>query len=319
MNITPQQLHIPVLLESVLTLLTPKTGERYLDLTAGYGGHARAVIALMGDGKTDDAKLASGAKFATLVDRDEFAIGHLSDLAKNGAQILHKDFLSAAKQLAEKGETFDMILLDLGVSSVQLDFGDRGFSFAKEAPLDMRMDRSQNLTAAEIVNHYSEKNLVKILTEYGEESPRMSAKIAREIIWRRKKQKFTTTNDLSELVRKTVAKADHGKFHKIHPATKTFQAIRIAVNDELGQLEKTLEILPNLLNDGGRLAAISFHSLEDRIVKNFFRENNAAIDFENQLNILTKKPVKGSEFDNNPRARSAKLRVAVKINKNRKE
>ncbi len=308
MNITtPQQLHIPVLLDDVLEYLAPKANESYLDLTAGYGGHAQAVLA-----RVDSDKLA------TLIDRDEFAIEHLKQDFPN-AQIIHSDFESAVKNLLVEEKAFDMILLDLGVSSVQLDFAERGFSFTHAGPLDMRMDQAQTLTAAEIVNHYPEKSLIKIFEGYGEISPRESAKIARDIVLRRKRNKFATTDDLAEVVRIAVGKADHGKFHKIHPATKAFQALRIATNDELGQLERTLPSLPKLLRPGGRVVIISFHSLEDRIVKNFLRDNDFATDFENELHILTKHPISGAEDDNNPRARSAKLRAAAKINKNRKE
>jgi 16S rRNA (cytosine1402-N4)-methyltransferase len=342
MKITPQQLHIPVLLDAVLDLLRPKAGESYLDLTAGYGGHARAVIAHVGAEKRVAAKNLSSRDSRSvvqpenpedspritlsseespekatvvLVDRDDFAIEHLGDLQEQGARLIKADFLVAAKELADEGAQFDMILLDLGVSSPQLDFAERGFSFAKDGPLDMRMDRSGSLTAAEIVNRWSRKDLEKIFREYGEESPRLAAKIAWAIALRRKKEKFRTTSDLAEVVRRAVGAADKGKFHKVHPATKAFQAIRIAVNDELGQLEKTLPILPQLLNDGGRLAIISFHSLEDRIVKNFLKEQSEN-GLEAELKILTKHPISGAENDDNPRARSAKLRAAVKVTAN---
>jgi 16S rRNA (cytosine1402-N4)-methyltransferase len=304
MNQTPQQLHIPVLLDAVLDLLRPRAGENYLDLTAGYGGHARAVIVRIGD-----------AKLATLVDRDEFALTQLKDLERDGARLIHGDFYATAEKLTESSEQFDMILLDLGVSSPQLDMAERGFSFAKEAPLDMRMDRSQNLTAAEILNHWPEKRLNKIFVQYGEITPRLAAKFAREIVWRRKKQPWLTTTELAELVRIETGRADGGKYHKVHPATKVFQALRIAVNDELGQLERTLSLLPILMKPGGRLAIISFHSLEDRIVKNFLK-NEAENGWTSELHILTRHPIKGETDDeNNPRARSAKLRAAAKINK----
>ena len=304
MKNTPQQLHIPVLLSSVLDLLSPKQGETYLDLTAGYGGHARQVIARIG-----------GANLATLVDRDNFAIEHLADLKEQGARLIHADFLAAAKELVEADKQFDMILLDLGVSSPQFDMAERGFSFAKDAPLDMRMDRLQSLTAAEIVNRWPEKELNKIFVQYGEESPKLAAKFAREIVWQRKKKPLRTTTELAELIRIETGRADGGKFHKIHPATKAFQGLRIAVNDELGQLEATLPFLPRLLCPGGRLAVISFHSLEDRIVKSFLK-NEAGGGLESEIHILTKHPIKGESDDvNNPRARSAKLRAAAKINK----
>jgi 16S rRNA (cytosine1402-N4)-methyltransferase len=304
MKNTPQQLHIPVLLDAVLDLLNPKSGERYLDLTAGYGGHGKVVIARIGK-----------ASLATLVDRDNFAIEQLKDLGRDGARLIHSDFLAAAEKLVKSGEQFDMILLDLGVSSPQFDMAERGFSFAKDAPLDMRMDRNQSLTAAEIVNRWPEKQLNKIFVQYGEETPRLAAKFAREIVWQRKKKPFTTTTELAELVRIETGRADGGKYHKTHPATKVFQALRIVVNDELGQLERTLPLLPQLLNPGGRLAVISFHSLEDRLVKNFLK-SEAENGLMSELHILTRRPIKGETLDeNNPRARSAKLRAAAKINK----
>lgn len=294
---TPQQLHIPVLLDAVLDLLKPKQGENYLDLTAGYGGHAREVIARIGAGN-----------LATLVDRDEFAISNLRDLEQAGARVIHSDFLTAAENLKAENAKFDMILLDLGVSSPQLDRESRGFSFRMNGDLDMRMDQSQDLTAAQIVNHWPEKTLTKIIHEYGEESPKTAAKIAHQIVITRKKNPFMTTTQLAELV-----KSVKGGWGKIHPATQTFQAIRIAVNDELGQLERVLPTLLDLLNLGGRLAIISFHSLEDRIVKNFMKDQDDS-GLEAELKILTKHPVAGDINDvNNPRARSAKLRAAVKI------
>jgi len=298
MKNTPQQLHIPVLLDAVLNLLKPKTGERYLDLTAGYGGHAQAVIARIGDGR-----------LATLVDRDDFAIANLKNLESDGARLMHSDFYRAAEDIAASGEQFDMILLDLGVSSPQLDMAERGFSFSHNGSLDMRMDRSQDLTAAEIVNRYSEKDLANLIQRYGEESPKMASKIASNIVRSRAKKLFKTTNELADLIAKISPRRS-----KIHPATRTFQALRIETNDELGQLEKTLPLLPRLLKSNGRLAIISFHSLEDRLVKNFFREQQTA-GYEAELAVLTKHPIPGTDDVHNPRARSAKLRAAAKINK----
>lgn len=293
---TPQQLHIPVLLDSVLSLLAPQAGESYLDLTAGYGGHARAVISRIG-----------AANLSTLVDRDEFALNHLCDLGRQGAHILQKDFYSAARDLVNDGEKYDMILLDLGVSSPQLDRAERGFSFMKDGPLDMRMDQSEDLNAEAIVNNASEKELARIIATYGEESPNRSAKIARAI---RLNRPFRTTTGLAEVIKKTLPGGS-----KIHPATRTFQALRIAVNDELGQLERTLLLIPGLLRPGGRVAVISFHSLEDRIVKQFFNEQSRA-GYEAELTVLTRHPIAGKTYDvSNPRARSAKLRAAVKINR----
>lgn len=297
---TPQQLHIPVLLDDVLALLNPSEGEHYLDLTAGYGGHARRVIDRIG-----------GAKYATLCDRDDYAIDHLTDLKEQGATLIHSDYLSAARRLRDENQTFDMILLDLGVSSPQLDQGDRGFSFTHDGPLDMRMDRDQPLTAAEIVNRYSEKEVIRIFIEYGEIPSRTAEKLARAIVIRRKRQPFTTTGDLAEVIRLKVGELDHGKYHKVHPATRAFQALRIAVNDELGQLRQVLPLLSELLNHGGRLAIITFHSLEDRIVKDFFRDQSDGLDAT--YTMLTKKPIAGDLNDvYNPRARSAKLRAVCK-------
>ena len=295
-NQTPQQLHIPVLLDSVVKLLAPKKGEKYLDLTAGYGGHAQEIISRIGD-----------EKLATLVDRDLFAIRKLREKFPK-AEIVHSDFSEFAKKT---GETYDMILLDLGVSSVQLDQGERGFSFREDAKLDMRMDREQKLTAFDVVNKYSEKNLADVFMKYGEEKQGVSRKIARELVISRKFGPTKTTSELAEKIVKITGKMDGGKWHKTHPATKIFQAIRIEVNDELGQLREVLEQISQILNPGGRVAIISFHSLEDRIVKKYFRENDSEKNMEKNLIILTKKPIDGSvEDDNNPRARSAKLRAA---------
>ena len=288
----PQQLHLPVLLDATLKLLAPKQGETYLDLTAGYGGHAREVMGRIG-----------AASNATLVDRDDFAIQHLQDLAAQGARIMHSDYASAVRVLADKGEQYDLILIDLGVSSPQLDNQDRGFSFARSGPLDMRMDRSQAETAADLVNGASEERLASIIRDYGEE-PKARA-IAREIIAARP---LHTTEKLAEVVKH----AYRGHWTRVHPATRTFQAIRIALNDELGQVERTLPLLPRLLKPGGRVAIISFHSLEDRLVKNFFKEQ-ASAGYEAELDLLTKHPISGATEDvHNPRARSAKLRAAVK-------
>ncbi len=288
----PQQLHKPVLLEATLRVLAPKQGETYLDLTAGYGGHAREVIGIIG-----------AASNATLVDRDDFAIQHLQDLAQQGARIIRNDFASAVKILADRGEQFDTILIDLGVSSPQLDNQDRGFSIIRPGPLDMRMDREQQETAADLINTAPEAKLASIIREYGEE-PKARA-IAREIMQARP---LHTTSELAEVVKK----AYRGTWTKVHPATRTFQAIRIALNDELGQIERTLPLLPRLLKPGGRVAIISFHSLEDRLVKRFFKEQ-AEAGYEAELTLLTKHPISGATEDvHNPRARSAKLRAAVK-------
>lgn len=290
---TPQQLHQPVLLERTLDLLAPKKGESYLDLTAGYGGHARAVIGAIGD-----------AHLATLVDRDDFAIQNLEALQEAGARVLKKDYATAAAELKRAGETFDMILIDLGVSSPQLDIAERGFSFMHDGPLDMRMDQQSGVTAADICNKASEDELVRFLRDYGEEPK--AHKIARAIMHNRP---LTTTTQLADVILNDVF---NGRRGKTHPATRTFQALRIAVNQELQQLAETLELLPDLLKPGGRVAIISFHSLEDRMVKRFLKQEHSA-GYEARLQILTKQAISGATEDvHNPRSRSAKLRAAVK-------
>ncbi len=239
-----------------------------------------------------------------MVDRDENAIKSLASLEQSGARILHKDFASAVQSLSEAGEQFAMILLDLGVSSPHLDNAERGFSFQTTAKLDMRMDRRQLKTAETILNTYSEAELTRVLKEYGEE-PR-AKQIAKAIIDARP---FETTTELAALVEKI-----YGCRGKKHPATRTFQALRIEVNDELTQLASTLQYLPDLLSINGRLAIISFHSLEDRIVKRFLADQIAK-GYEATLQFITKKPIHGAHDDVlNPRSRSAKLRAAVKIN-----
>ena len=289
-----EKLHQPVLLSEVLATLKPQPGERYLDLTAGYGGHAREIL-----------DVTQQYKDSYLVDRDEFAIKELKSKFPTEVTITHKDFYNAVLQLLECGKTFDLILADFGVSSPQLDMEDRGFSFKHEGPLDMRMDRRENKTASDVVNKYSERELADIFTKYGEEKPGRAKMLAREIVHHRP---FKTTKELADLILK------RSKYSKTHPATKIFQAIRIEVNRELEQIEKTLPLLPKLLNKNGRLGIITFHSLEDRLVKEFFKEESAHGE-ESELEILTKKPITAGnvELVINPRARSAKLRVAKRI------
>lgn len=286
--------HVPVLLESALELLDPQEGESYLDLTAGYGGHASEFL-----------KRTGNFKESVLVDRDDYAIEHLSSFKDQGARLLHTDFVSAARQLAEEGTQFDIILVDLGVSSPQLDQAGRGFSFTNSGPLDMRMDRRSGETAADLINTASARELTEIIRKYGEEPTGVAKRIADLIVQNRP---FASTEELANLI-----KDNHrGKWQKIHPATRTFQSLRIAVNDELGQIEQMLPYLPKLLNKGGRVGVISFHSLEDRLVKRFFK-NEFESGFEAQLEPVNKKPSLGATEDvHNPRARSAKLRAAVK-------
>ena len=292
-NIGMKKLHIPVLKSQVLAFLAPKPGESYLDLTAGYGGHAETIL-----------DVTRNYKNSCLVDRDEFAVSYLKDKFGSDIEIKSQDFYRSVLQLLECGKTFDMILADFGVSSPQLDFADRGFSFKADGPLDMRMDRRENLTASDIVNKWSERALADIFQKYGEEKPGRAKMLASEIVHHRP---ITSTKELADLI------AKKSKWSHVHPATKVFQAIRIAVNGELDQIEKTLPLLPKLLNKDGRLAIITFHSLEDRLVKDFFKEA-ASHGEESTLEIVTKKPIvaEPDELVINPRARSSKLRVAVR-------
>lgn len=289
------EIHIPVLLNDVIRYLQPKKGETYLDLTAGYGGHADKIL-----------EVTQNYNGAVLNDRDSNAIDYLKAKYQEVKPVfMHSDFYSSALRLVECKQTFDIILADFGVSSPQLDRIERGFSFTKEARLDMRMNQAQELDAWTIVNRWSERKLCDIFERYGEEKPGRAKMLAREIVFNRP---IETTTQLAELIK---AKSPYSH---VHPATRVFQAIRIAVNDELSEIENVLPLLPKLLNKGGRLGIISFHSLEDRLVKNFFKEDSE-LGLESELRILTKKPIVAGETElvNNPRARSAKLRVAEKI------
>ncbi len=303
-HIPPQQLHpspqgdektihVPVLLEDSLTLLAPKQDETYLDLTAGYGGHARHILDVIGADK------------ATLVDRDQQSIDHLKQFKDQGARLEKSDFATYAELAAALNEQYDMVLVDLGVSSPQLDLAERGFSIQRDGPLDMRMDASASVTAAEIVNRSSEKDLTRIIETYGEERRSQAQKIAHAI---RLNRPLHTTSALASVVLST----HRGPRQKVHPATRTFQAIRIAVNKELEQIERLLVVLPQLVRPGGRVVIISFHSLEDKLVKNYLTEQ-ARAGYEAEFKLLTKKPIRGAINDaHNPRARSAILRAAVK-------
>lgn len=289
-----EELHQPVLLSEVLEVLQPKPGESYLDLTAGYAGHASRIL-----------DVTQNYKDTVLVDRDENAIKVLQEkFANSPVRLRHQDFYSAVLQEIECGNCFDMILMDFGVSSPQLDRAERGFSFAKDGPLDMRMDQEQDLDASVIVNKWRESEIVDILERYGEEKPGFAKLIARTIVHGRP---WTSTKQLGE----TLAK--FGRGGRVHPATRTFQAIRIAVNDELGEIERTLPLIPKVLNPGGRVAMITFHSLEDRLVKDFLKDESS-LGEESPLEVLTKKPITAEteELFINPRARSAKLRAAKK-------
>ena len=290
-----EELHKPVLLSEVLEVLQPRRGESYLDLTAGYAGHASKIL-----------DVTQNYKAAVLVDRDANAIKVLEGkYLSSPMRIVQSDFYNAVLQEIECGNAFDMILMDFGVSSPQLDNAERGFSFAKDGPLDMRMDQSQELSAARIVNKWSERDLIEILEKYGEEKPGFAKLIARTIVHGRP---WNSTKELGESL------AKYGRGGRVHPATRTFQAIRIAVNDELGEIERTLPLIPKILNPGGRVAMITFHSLEDRLVKEYLKEATSHGE-ESELEVLTKKPIvaENLELVINPRARSAKLRAAKKL------
>jgi len=286
--------HIPVLSRELIAGLVVKAGGHYLDATVGGGGHSRLILPA-----APDVKL-------TALDRDATAIAAAqTQLAEFGDRV--RFVRSNFATYVPKDVAFDGIIADLGVSSYQFDTAARGFSFRHDAPLDMRMDDRQSLTAAEAINTWDEKKLADLFFHYGEE--RYSRRIARRIV---EKRPFHTTTELAGAIVSAVPSSyRHGKSRSparqksIHPATRVFQALRIAVNDELTSLENFLQVAPSWLKPGGRIVVISFHSLEDRIVKNAFRASEL-------LQIITKKPLvpQTDELAQNPRSRSAKLRIA---------
>lgn len=284
----PDFKHVPVLSQEVIAGLQLRSGGQYLDTTVGGGGHSALILQ------------ADPTIRLTALDQDAMALQAARQrLAEFGNRVSlhHCNFAD----YDPGDQRFDGILADLGVSSAQFDWGDRGFSFRQAAPLDMRMNQQQPLTAAEIVNTWDETELANLIYTYGEE--RLSRRIAHRIVESRPLQ---TTSQLAELIFHTVPRSY--RYGRIHPATRTFQALRIAVNRELEVLEKLLQQAPHWLNPGGRLAIISFHSLEDRIVKHTLKESN-------DLKVITKKPIVPTEdeLSNNTRSRSAKLRIAERI------
>ena len=287
-------IHLPVMLREVVMLLKPVLGGVYVDATVGLGGHAEEILKHIGNGRLLG------------IDRDEEALDMaMKRIPDNRLTLKKGKFSDISRLAAEAGiSKADGILLDLGTSMFHLKTAERGFSFLSGEPLDMRMDREQEITAAYIVNKYPEKEIIRILWEYGEE--KLSRKIARAVIDYRAEKKIDTCAELSDIVYR--AYRQRGKHH---PATKTFQALRIAVNDELNELRKGLNEAAGILKSGGRLCVISYHSLEDRIVKNFIRDGHK----QGGLMMLTKKPMAPSdeEVRFNPSARSAKLRGAEKI------
>jgi 16S rRNA (cytosine1402-N4)-methyltransferase len=305
--------HVPVLAAEVRDLLAVRPGETVVDATFGGGGHARLLAAdLAGRGKL------------VAIDRDPGARAHFDRFkATAGVDVrfLRGDFAVVLQQLANNDVRADAVLLDLGVSSMQIDRPERGFSYATDAPLDMRMDPSSPVTAAEVVNTWPERELAATFRRFGEE--RYAGQIARAIVRRRAERPFFRSGDLVDVIKAAIPTP--ARFGDGHPAKRVFQALRIAVNDELGQLEAALPAAVAMLRPGGRLAVISFHSLEDRIVKRFMQQAAKGCtcppDFpvcvcgrEPDLRLLTRKPLRPSaaEVDANPRASSARLRAAVR-------
>jgi 16S rRNA (cytosine1402-N4)-methyltransferase len=306
--------HVPVLADEVRQLLAIEPGETVVDATFGAGGHAALLAAdLRGEGRL------------IAIDRDPSARAYFDRFRKQtGIQgrFLRGDFSIVLEQLADNGSRADAILFDLGVSSMQIDRPERGFSYAADAPLDMRMDPSADYSARELVNEASERELTHIFRQYGEE--RYAKQIARAIARRRREQPFERTGELVETIKNAIPAP--ARFGDGHPAKRVFQALRIAVNDELTALEDALPAAVDLLKPGGRLAVISFHSLEDRIVKRFLRDQEHGCtcppDFpicvcgqEPVLRATPRRAIRPSarETASNPRAASARLRAAVKV------
>ncbi|MBT8466505.1 MAG: 16S rRNA (cytosine(1402)-N(4))-methyltransferase RsmH [Deltaproteobacteria bacterium] len=287
--------HTPVLLEEVLEQLDPTAGGVYGDVTLGGGGHAKAILErsspdgrLIGTDRDSSALEAAGAALSGFGERATLRKARISELVA----------VLASLQI----DKLDGVLADLGVSSVHLDRAERGFSFAKDGPIDMRMDRTEGETALDLIGRSDPEELANLIYRYGEEH--RSRKIARSLRRAYEEGELRTTGDLRHAVHRAVG----GRRGRVDPATKTFQALRIAVNDELGELQALLEQAPHALRLGGVVAVISFHSLEDRMVKHAFRDSE-------QLSPLTKRPIVASEREraDNPRSRSAKLRAARRV------
>jgi 16S rRNA (cytosine1402-N4)-methyltransferase len=305
--------HVPVLADQVREALAVQPGETVVDATFGAGGHAELIAADLG---------RRGKLIA--IDRDPSVRTYFDRLRRRTGvpgRFLRGEFSDVLEQLAANGSRADAILFDLGVSSMQIDRPERGFSYAADAPLDMRMDPGAELSARELVNEAGERELTRIFREYGEE--RYARPIARAIVRRRRDQQFERTAELVEAIKAAIPAP--ARFGDGHPAKRVFQALRIAVNNELGSLEAALPSALEMQRPGGRLVVISFHSLEDRIVKRFLRSRERGCtcppDFpvcvcghEPELRALSRRPIKPSpqELAANPRASSARLRAAVK-------
>jgi 16S rRNA (cytosine1402-N4)-methyltransferase len=308
------QAHIPVLAGELIDLLDPRDGDIAVDCTVGGGGHARLIAERIGPAGT-----------LIGIDRDPMAEERFAELAEEVScetRFIRADFVTGLERLAAEERAVDLIYLDLGMSSMQVDTWERGFSYAYDAPLDMRMDPSQELSAQDIVNTWDERRIARLLREYGEE--RYSSQIARAIVRERRRGELDTTQALVDLVKSAIPIP--AQFAGGHPARRTFQALRIAVNDELAQLDGALPVAWDLLRPGGRLAAISFHSLEDRRVKRFLAARArgcicppdlpiCVCGHEPEAELLTRRAVAPTpgEVAANPRSKSAHLRVARKL------
>jgi 16S rRNA (cytosine1402-N4)-methyltransferase len=290
--------HVPVMTAEILQFLRPEHGGLFVDCTVGLGGHARAL-------------LEAGATRLVGLDRDLDALALAAETLapwRERVELVHADYRAIADVLAERQiAVVDGTLADLGVSSMQFDAPGRGFSFQRDEPLDMRMDRSQGETAADFIARATEVELADTIFRYGEE--RFSRRIARALVETRRETPVTSTAQLASIVRRSIPWRG---YTRIDPATRTFQALRIWVNRELDGLDRFLEVAVSRLRAGARFAIITFHSLEDRIVKHTLRalERNEAL-----IRVLTKKPLTPdeNELQRNPRARSAKLRVAERM------
>ena len=314
------EVHTPVLINEVVESLRPKSNGLYVDGTVGLGGHAAAILQMCApDGRLLGIDLDSEA-LAIARQRLRIYTGQFTLVRGNFADL--DRILEKVRPRLQSDIKVDGVLLDLGVSSLQLDTADRGFSFTCPGPLDMRMNRNQSLSAAQVVNQSSAGELADILTHFGEE--RWAQRIAHRLVQARKIQPISTTHQLAENVRQAIPKKSARA--RIHPATRTFQALRIYVNDELKNLRTGIDCAISALKPGGRISVISFHSLEDRIVKERFRDLSRTCICPPQipicvchhtpsLQIITKRPItpKPDEVCQNPRSRSAKLRVALKI------
>jgi len=306
--------HIPVLAGELIDVLDPHPGETAVDCTFGGGGHARLIADRLGP---------TGTLIG--IDRDPIAEERFAEMAAElpcRTRFIRADFATALGRLDAEGIKADLAYLDLGMSSMQVDTWERGFSYAYDAPLDMRMDPEQDLTAREIVNHWEERRLARLLREYGEE--RYANRIARAIVRVRSREDLDCTQQLVDVIKAAIPTP--AQFAGGHPARRTFQALRIAVNDELGQLDDALPAVWNVLRVGGRFGAISFHSLEDRRVKRFLTELARGCVCPPELpvcvcghhpeaELLTRRAIAPTpgEIEANPRAKSAHLRAARKI------